>query len=139
MAFSYTRTFGPTLVNEFRYGLAYNDLPYHGAVNGKQLVEELGLVGLAPDLPDITGVFKLSFFGSGITGISQYVDYTDPGYRQFGQDFQEHLSWFRGRHNLRLGGSVSRYTWSDYTAPSNLFGSAGFSDSFTGFDASFAD
>ena len=134
VAFSYTRTFGPTLVNEFRYGLAYNDLPYHGAVNGKQLVEELGLVGLAPDLPDITGVFKLSFFGSGITGISQYVDYTDPGYRQFGQDFQEHLSWFRGRHNLRLGGSVSRYTWSDYTAPSNLFGSAGFSDSFTGFD-----
>jgi hypothetical protein len=134
VAFSYAHTFGPTLVNEFRYGLAYNDLPYHGSLNGKQLVEDLGLVGLAPDLPNIGGVFKVRFFGSGLTGINQWVDYTDPGYRQFGNDFQDHLSWFRGRHSLKFGGTISRYTWSDFTAPSSLFGNAGFAASYTGFD-----
>ncbi|PYV85714.1 MAG: hypothetical protein DMG05_22105 [Acidobacteria bacterium] len=134
VAFSYTHTFSPTLVNEFRYGLAYNNLPYHGSINGKQLVEELGLAGLAPDLPDIGGVFKVDFSGSGLTGITQWVDFTDPGYRQFGHEFQEHLSWFRGRHSLKFGGSVSHYTWGDYSAPFDLFGSSAFTGSYTGHD-----
>ena len=52
---SYSHTFSANLLNEFRYGLAFNNFPTHGSIQGKPLTEELGLVGCAPDLPDISG------------------------------------------------------------------------------------
>lgn len=129
---SYSHTFSANLLNEFRYGLVYNNFPFHGNIQGKPLVEELGLVGLAPNLPDISGLLKVSFNNLPLQGISQR-DYEDPGFRNFVNEFSDHVSWLRGRHTFKFGGALTRVTWSDFSAPSCLFGCVTFSNRFTGF------
>jgi hypothetical protein len=129
---SWTHTFSPTLLNEFRYGMALNNNPIEGPLKGNEVVRELGLVGLVPNLPDVSGIFKVNWSGLGLTPVTQ-VDYRRPGFRNFLQEFQEHLSWFRGKHNFKAGFNLTRVEWDDGQANANLFGSATFSNRFTGF------
>jgi hypothetical protein len=128
---SYTWSLRPNLVNEFRWGYAWNDNPRHGPLKGLEVVQYLGLTGLVPNLPDVNGVFQVSFSGIGITGISQ-TQWRHPGFKNFAQQFQEHLSWFRGRHSLKAGLIAGRTKFEDWQMPSNLFGAATFSNRFTG-------
>jgi hypothetical protein len=128
---AYTHSFKPTLINEARYGLVYNNNTIDPPINGRQLVQELGLQGLAPDLPDINGMLKLSWTGSALTGLTS-VDWRDPGFLNYLMDFQDHVSWFKGRHNFKFGVNVGRVTWDDGAANPNLFGNLNFSTRFTG-------
>ncbi len=127
---SYTATLRANLMNEFRWGFAWNDNPRHGPLMGLEVVRDLGLTGLSPNLPDVNGVFQVSFSQLGITGISQ-TQWRHPGFKNFPQQFQEHLSWFRGRHNLKMGVLVGRTLYQDWQMPTNLFGAATFSNRFT--------
>ncbi len=127
---SYTHTLKPNLLNEFRWGLAYNDNPRNGPIMGRQLAQELGIEGLVDNLPDINGIFKVSFSGLGLTGISQ-TDWRHPGFKNFAQQYQEQLSWFHGRHNVKAGAIFSRVLFADGQAPGALFGSVSFSNRFT--------
>ncbi|MEX2260653.1 MAG: TonB-dependent receptor [Bryobacteraceae bacterium] len=128
---SYTHTFKPTLLNEFRWGYAFNNNLIAGATNGHEVVRDLGLVGLAPDLPDITGILKLNFATGGLTGLTQ-SDFRDPGFLNFLQEFQDHVSWFRGRHNMKFGVNIGRVEWDDGQAHADLFGNVTFSNRYTG-------
>lgn len=128
---SYTHVFKPTVINEFRWGFALNNNPVEGPIQGRELVEELGLVGLAPDLPDISGILQVSWTGLGLQNITQ-PNYTRPGFRNHLQDLQNHVSWFRSRHNLKFGFNLTRVAWDDYTANASLFGNVNFSSRFTG-------
>ncbi len=128
---SYTATLRSNLVNEFRWGFAYNNNPRHGPFRGLDIVEELGLTGLAPDLPDVNGVFRVSFSGLGITAITQ-TQWRHPGFENHAQQFQEHVSWFTGRHNLKMGVMPGRTNYGDWQMPNELFGNATFSNRFTG-------
>jgi hypothetical protein len=128
---SYLHTLRPNLLNEFRYGFARNDNPRHGPLLGKQVVQDLGIQGLVDNLPNINGIFVVSFSGIGLTGISQQV-WKHPGFRNRVQQFQDHLSWLRGRHNVKAGIIVSRVGFADSTADASLFGNCTFSNRFTG-------
>jgi hypothetical protein len=127
---SYTATIRSNLINEFRYGYAWNDNPRHGPLMGLEVVKDLGLTGLSPNLPDVNGLFQVSFSQLGITGISQ-TQWRHPGFLNFAQQFQEHLSWFRGRHNFKAGLIAGRTLFQDWQMPTNLFGAATFSNRFT--------
>jgi hypothetical protein len=130
LAGSYTHHFRPTLINEFRYGFALNNNPIIGPINGPELVRELGLTGLAENLPNISGILKVNWAGIGLAPITQ-PDYRRPGFRNFLQDFQDHISWFRGRHNMKAGVNFTRVEWNDMQAHPNLFGSVTFSNRFS--------
>lgn len=132
LAFSYTHMLRTNLVNEFRWGLLHDNEPTHGPVMGNQLVKDLGLQGLGSNLPDISGIFNLSFSGIGLTGLTQ-AKWQDPRYRILTTQFQDQLSWFHGRHNLKLGIDITRASESEQSADNNLFGNASFSNRFTGF------
>ena len=127
---SYTHTINSNLVNEARYGFVLNNNPVAGPINGLDMVRELGLEGLAPDLPDVSGLLKINWSGVGLQSISQ-SDYTNPGYRNHGEQFQDHLSWFRGRHSIKVGFDINRLEWDDYLAAPALFGNLTFSSQFT--------
>lgn len=129
---SYTHNLKPTLVNELRFGLAYNDNPRHGALMGKEVIGSLGVLGLADDLPDINGLLKVNFSGLGITGLTQ-TDWRHPGFKNYVHQLQEQLSWFRGRHSVKAGVLTTRTNFGDWAAPANLFGNVTFSNRFTGF------
>jgi hypothetical protein len=127
---SYTHMFTPTMINEIRWGFGFNNNPVIGPINGPQMVQDLGLVGLAPDLPNISGLINIGWTGIGLRGISQ-ANYTSPGYRTHTEELQEHFSWFRGRHNLKFGYDLLRSEYDGYSANGSLFGNVNFSSRFT--------
>src|SRR5688572_9099883 len=131
VTFSYTRILGPSLVNEFRYGHAYNNNPISGPIRGLELIQSLGLRGLAPGLPDIGGILKTSFPGTALTGLTQ-IDVANPGFLNRNNQFQDQLTWLRGTHSLKFGTDIRRVDWEDQIAPASLFGSIDFTGRFAG-------
>lgn len=127
---SYTRILGPTLVTEFRGGHTYNNNPISGPLRGREVVESLGLRGLAPGLPDIGGVLKVNFPGSGLTGLSQ-IDYSNPGFLNRINQLNNHTTWQRGTHTMKGGAEIRRVDWEELAASANLFGSVDFTGRFT--------
>jgi len=129
---SYTHTLRSNLLSEFRWGLSYNHLPIQGPVDGYELAQQLGLQGLAPDLPHVRGITRLSFSGLGLTGLST-SDSCLTCNKQLTNLFQEHISWFRGRHSVKGGFILNRTQVQNQQMPGALFGSLSFSNRFTGF------
>lgn len=130
LSVSYSHTFSPSLFNEARFGHAFNNQPAEGPLNGLEVTRDLGIQGLAPNLPDIGGVFKLSFAAVGLTGISQ-VDWRDPGFMIKGHQFQDQVSYFRGKHNFKTGVEIRQARWDDASAGSGLFGNVTFGNTYT--------
>ncbi len=128
---SYTHNLRPTLVSETRWGFAYNDNPRNGALLGQEVVDNLGITGLVDNLPDINGVLDLRFQGVGLTRITQ-TPWRHPGFKNFAQQWQQHLNWYSGRHSIKSGFILSRVRFEDNQAPAALFGDVRFSDRFTG-------
>jgi hypothetical protein len=138
---SYSHTFRPNLLNEFRWGVAYNDNPLNGALYGPTIVNELGLQGLAPNLPNIQGIFQVAWTGLGLQSITEQV-WRRPGFKNKVYQFQDNLSWFRGRHTVKAGFVIDRTYYADgsentagslVSGGTNLFGSASFSNRYTGY------
>jgi len=132
LAASFSYAFRPNVLYEGRYGLNFNNNPLHGPVQGKQLVDELGLQGLTPDLPDWYGILNLNFDGIPIQGLWQDAQ-ASPGNSQFAHLTQQSLSWFKGRHDIKAGFAFTYVDWAEQAANDNLFGNITFSDRFTGF------
>ena len=130
LTFSYTRIFGSALVNEIRAGHAYNNNPISGPISGLEIVESLGLRGLAPNLPDVSGLLKVSFPGSGLTALSQ-IDWRNPGFLNRINQLQNQTTWLRGTHSVKFGTEIRHVDWDDVIAPANLFGSVDFTGRFT--------
>jgi hypothetical protein len=130
-ALSYTHSFTPTMINEARYGFGFNNNTIDAPFKGNQFVQEMGLVGLAPNLPDVGGLLKINWTGIGLQQVTS-LDYRDPGFLNFLQEYQDHLSWFKGRHNMKFGVNLTRVVWDDGQAGPNLFGTLSFSNRYTG-------
>jgi hypothetical protein len=128
---AFTYTIRPNLVSETRWGYSFSDDPRQGPLRGREIVDLLGLEGLVADLPDINGVPNFSFQGLGVTTITQTA-VRRPGFRNFTNQWQQHLSWYAGRHAIKGGFQVGRYESEDGQQPTNLFGSIAFSNRFTG-------
>ncbi|MBI3278782.1 MAG: carboxypeptidase regulatory-like domain-containing protein [Acidobacteria bacterium] len=128
---SYTHNLRPTLILESRWGFTFNDNPRNGPLMGPEVVRDLGITGLAPNLPDINGVFDVSFSGIGLTRITQ-TQWRHPGFKNVVHQWQEHLNWFRGRHSLKSGVIISRVNFQDQQANNALFGRVSFSNRFSG-------
>jgi hypothetical protein len=79
----------------------------------------------------VNGVYQVSFSGLGITGISQ-TQWRHPGFLNYAQQFQDQVSWFRGRHSVKFGVLAGRTLYQDWQMPTNLFGASTFSNRYTG-------
>ena len=130
LAFTYMIT--PTLVSESRYGFSSDHLPLWGPINGTQQAQSLGLTGLAPNLPSLTGTYAVNWSGLGLTSIGTgyqcYPCNYDPVHNG-----QESLSWFHGRHSIKGGFQIRRNDFETYSVSGNTFGNDTFSNRFTGF------
>jgi len=128
---SYTHTFSPKFINELRWGLATNNLPITPPINGPKFVDEFGLRGLAPDLPDMPGMLNVNFQGLNITPITQGTS-RNPGATNYLQNVQDHVSIFHGRHNMKAGFNFTRIESDNYLADLNLYGNITFTNRYTG-------
>lgn len=128
---SYTHMISPTIFNEFRYGLATNNTPLFPPINGPQFVRELGLRGLAPDLPDVPGILNVAFDNLALTNIGQ-GNFRSPGAANYLHNYQDHVSMVKGKHTMKFGFNLARIESVNYGADANLFGSLRFSNRYTG-------
>jgi len=105
--FAYTRIFGPTAVNEARFGyLRYAE--YQASENtiaGRDLVKQLGITGLDfASTPGLVGAPNVTIGGFGTIGDG------DGPFRPRNNTFQiiDHFSFHRGRHSIKFGGEIRR-------------------------------
>jgi len=97
----WTHTFGPTLLNDFHFG--YNRVHSRRAppanVPG---IRELGArLPLYPTLSSISEINVSGFFNIGDNLEAKFV--------RNGFEWNERLSWVKGRHSMQFGGEVQRY------------------------------
>lgn len=129
---SHTYTFSPKLVNEVRGQFSYAKSSQDQPLNGAAAVKSLGLQGLVSDLPTGFGGYpNINFTNIGLTQL-QFPYSTDPGRRDRAIQFQDHLTWFKGVHTVKVGVQYSRYSTYSLTQDSGLFGNVTFSNRYTG-------
>ncbi|MFN7925603.1 MAG: TonB-dependent receptor [Bryobacteraceae bacterium] len=128
---AYTHTIRPTLINEFRWGMSYDNLPNRSRIDGKALVSELGIRGLAPDLPSAGQIPRIDWTGIGLSPIAVIGDCVPCG-RDLIHQFLDHVSWFRGSHNLKMGFQMFWGFTNEIRQGAGLFGNATFGNGFTG-------
>src|SRR6185369_1136725 len=105
--FAYTSIFGPTAVNEARFGyLRYAE--YQASENtlaGRDLVKQLGITGLDfASTPGLVGAPNVTIGGFGTIGDG------DGPFRPRNNTFQiiDQFSFHRGRHAVKFGGEIRR-------------------------------
>jgi hypothetical protein len=109
---SETRIFTPTLINEFRAGLTRtidNEVSAHAGTNW---AAQLGIPGTTND-PNLEAFPKVSVTGFETIGDSTTnpIHYTVNNY-----NFNDVVTWNKGRHTIRVGGDVLRV---QYYQPTN--------------------
>ncbi len=131
LTLAHTYTIAPSLLNEFRLGWNNQNQPSKSVVNGRQFAEEFGLSGLAPDLPDATGIHRVNFQNLGISGLSTRSD-CDPCGRDRVISITNNITKIIGAHTLKMGTNLRKSNYLDVRQGDALFGRSTFSNRFTG-------
>jgi hypothetical protein len=127
---SYSRILTPTIINEVRVGflqINYYRTPQNNSFDPTTLIP-----GLIPPVPGLGGVPTVT-----ITGFAGFFDQPGSGDRQRSYEFSDNLSWVRGRHSMKVGGSFQRVSAFNFQNPAPARGSFAFDGRYTG--QSFAD
>jgi hypothetical protein len=124
---SETRVFTPTLINEFRAGLTRTTDSELSLFSGTNWASKLGIPGTTTD-PSLEGFPKFS-----VTGFEGLGDSTsDPiRYTVNNYDYNDSLTWIKGRHTIRIGGDILRVQYFQPTN-SNFNGTFTFNAKMTG-------
>jgi hypothetical protein len=103
--FAYNRVFTPNIVNEFRVTVQRQNTLQDTPAQKLPTHADVGEIGITPDLE--SGPAKLRFFdqgtllGASIQGPSTLIGNTF--------SYSDVLSWTRGRHTWKFGGSLTAY------------------------------
>ncbi|MGH9325491.1 MAG: carboxypeptidase regulatory-like domain-containing protein [Terriglobia bacterium] len=127
---SWTHTFSPTLVNEFRGGGTYQRNLYYPQTVGSNLIKQWGIQGIPTQgvhnvpIVDITPVTSVN----DDTACNSYNDNLDADWTWI-----DDLSWTAGRHFLKFGFSAIRDQLGGQFISSNVYGDYEFPGVFSGF------
>lgn len=111
---SNTRTFSPTLVNDFRFGVSRFSNNGVGELAGvRDVTSELKIPGVSETASSGWGLPTITF--SGLSGFGG----TPGGTIRYSATFQwvDNVSWVIGKHSFRFGAEIRRERWnaSSYT------------------------
>ncbi|MGH9671561.1 MAG: carboxypeptidase regulatory-like domain-containing protein [Bryobacteraceae bacterium] len=96
-AFSESWTISPRLINELKLGYSQNHNRNAGSMDGRELVDLLGIQGL-PDVPSTPWRPNVQITGFTTLGEGNAADQVEESFQVMDQ-----LSWIRGRHSLKTG------------------------------------
>jgi hypothetical protein len=106
LAVGYTHTFGPNVINEFRFGVSRPFFGYLNPQNGTNLSAKLGIQ--MPSNPLLGGIALIG--GWAWNDANNGYEYTgDYGLYQVPQksyQFQDSVSWTHGRHVFKFGANL---------------------------------
>ncbi|HUN62746.1 MAG TPA: TonB-dependent receptor [Candidatus Sulfotelmatobacter sp.] len=131
-----TSTLSPTFVNEFRGGFVRTTYGYLPPQDNVDLCNNLGIVNC--NTPLLGGIALIGGNGSQISYTGDYGPYLVP---QTGFDYNDTLTWTKGRHTVKVGGSVLRRELNLYRPLAgkgffNLTGNGTSGVEFTGYETS---
>src|SRR6266516_903453 len=119
----WTRTFSSTLLNEARVGYNHT-FSRRFPPDGVPSMQDLGVrLPIYPTLPSISEINAVHFFNIGDNLEARFV--------RPGEEFNDRLTWVKGKHNLQFGGEAQHYD----VAIRNQYRRAGhfqFNGSYTG-------
>jgi len=98
-----TSTLSQTMVNEFRGGFVRTTYGYTPPDNNVPLCTQLGIVNC--NTPLLGGIALIGGNGSQISYTGDYGSYLVP---QTGFDYSDTLTWTKGRHTVKVGGTILR-------------------------------
>jgi outer membrane receptor protein involved in Fe transport len=114
--FAYTRIFTPDVLNEFRVTVQRQNILQFQPAETLPTHASVGEVGITPDLESGAAALNFSdqgtFLGTSIDGPSALINNTFA--------YTDVLSWTRGRHTWKFGGSFSAYQFNtafDFIGP----------------------
>lgn len=117
-ALSETHVFGPTLVNDFRFGWVQED---NYTTSNSAASPELALKGVTLNEFPIVQVSQMIQLGSKNSNHDRDRSWV----------FNEALTWQHDRHTVKIGGDFRRQMYNNYN-PGKLAGSYNFTGAFTG-------
>jgi hypothetical protein len=129
---AYTHNVRTNLLNEFRWGTSFDNLPNRSRLDGKAIATELGVTGLAPNVPSLGVLPRVTFANLGLSNIEAIGDCVPCG-RDLVQQFVDHVSWFRGGHNMKMGFQAFKGFTNEVRNGQGVYGDWQFSNRFTGF------
>ena len=132
VAFSYTRIFRPTLVNEFRYGFVRQLVNLHELTSTplSTLTAQYGIKGI-PGSSSLFGLPEFDFHGGiNFTGLGEPGSTPNFKIHQVHQ-YLDNLSWNHGNHNFKFGTDL-HWQRSDILGGNNSHGQFQFNGTFTG-------
>jgi len=98
-----TTTINPTLINEFRGGFVRTTYGYLPPFNNVDLCTNLGIVNC--NTPLLGGIALIGGYNNQIEYTGDYGTYKIP---QTGFNFNDTVTWTKGRHTVKVGGSILR-------------------------------
>lgn len=128
-----THTFSPAIVNEVKLGYSRDFGRWYDVNYGQDVVSQIGLQGInnPGNDPSIGGMPGFSFGGAiPVYGLATWAN----GNFQAQNTYQiiDNLSWYRGRHNLKLGVDIRRLQINDQNKPLDMRGNFTFDDRLSG-------
>jgi len=98
-----TTTINPTMINEFRGGFVRTTYGYDPPFNSVDLCTQLGIVNC--NTPLLGGIALIGGYNNQIEYTGDYGTYVVP---QTGFNYNDTLTWTKGRHTVKVGGSILR-------------------------------
>ncbi|PYV43102.1 MAG: hypothetical protein DMG06_11940 [Acidobacteria bacterium] len=128
--FSWTHTFSPTLVNEFRTGVTYHRNRYYLDVIGSDLIQQFGIQGITT-----AGIHNAPIVRIDPVTYIDYDDFDDSYFDNPSTTFEwtDNVNWTRGRHFVKFGFDTIRDRLNETFTTSLVYGGYNFPGVFTGF------
>jgi hypothetical protein len=99
----FTSTISETMINEFRSGFVRTTYGYLPPFNNVDLCTQLGIVNC--NTPLLGGIALIGGYNNQIEYTGDYGTYEIP---QTGLNYNDTLTWTKGRHTVKFGGSILR-------------------------------
>ena len=109
---SFTNNFRPNLLNEFRSNMLYGAIHLSPYLLGRDFNKDAGVTGMETLKRSFdVGSFP-DFAWSGYAGISgSTFDQRPKTQDRYTLEFNDNLTWIKGRHVVKFGGKMRHYQW----------------------------
>ena len=99
----FTSTISQTMINEFRGGFVRTTFGYLPPSNGTDICVQLGIVNC--NTPLLGGIALIGGYNNQLEYTGDYGTYKIP---QTGFNYNDTVTWTKGRHTVKAGGSILR-------------------------------
>jgi Carboxypeptidase regulatory-like domain/TonB dependent receptor len=123
---SWSHTFSPALLNEFRTGVTYHRNSYHYDTIGSDLIQQWGIKGIIATGAPVEPIFRID----PVTYFEVDTAFNNPSTTL---QWIDNLSWTRGAHFMKFGVDIIRDRLNETSISPLIYGRYNFTGIYTNF------